>query len=170
MSTRNKNEHRINGEVRFPEVRIIGNHNGVIVSSFEAMQLAREEGKDLILINESANPPVVRIEEYSKFLYDNKQREKQAKKNQKKVELKEIKLSVVIADHDLEVKARKANEFLEKGNKVKCNLMMKGRQNQNKEQGEIVMLKFAELLSEMGVPEHLPKLQGNKWLMTVKPK
>ena len=170
MSTINRKEHKINGQVRFPEVRVIGNHNGVILSSYEALQLAREEGKDLILINELAKPPVVKIEEYSKFIYDNKQREKQAKKNQKKTELKEIKLSIVIADHDLEVKARKANEFLTKGHKVKCNLQMRGRQNQNKEQGEIVMLKFAELLSDLGIPEHLPKLQGNKWAMTIKPK
>jgi translation initiation factor IF-3 len=169
-NTRDKKEHRINGQVRFPEVRVVGDYNGAIMSSYDALQEARKEGKDLILITENGKPPVVRIEEYSKYIYDLKQREKEVKKNQKKVETKQIKLSVVIADHDLETKSKQGNKFLSKGNKVKCTLQMRGRQNQNKQHGEIVMLKFAELLSEFGSPENMPKLSGNKWEMIIKPK
>lgn len=164
------NKNKLNNQVRFPKVRVIGEGNGDIMSSYDAFQLAKSQGKDLILITENANPPVVKIEEYSKFIYDQKQREKKMKQNQKKVELKEIKLSINIADHDLMVKSKKATEFLKKGNKVKCTLMMKGRENQNKQQGEVVMLRFADILSEYGVPESLPKLQGNKWQMTLKQK
>jgi len=167
---RKNTEHKLNNQVRFPKVRVIGDGNGEIMSSYDAFQLAKSQDKDLILISEKADPPVVKIEEYSKFIYDQKQHEKKMKKNQKRVELKELKLSVNIAEHDLMVKAKKGEEFLKKGNKIKCTLMMKGRQNQNKQQGEVVMLKFADILSDIGVPEHLPKLQGNKWQMTLKPK
>jgi len=167
---RNEKEHKLNGQVRFPEVRVIGDHNGEVMSSYDAMQIAKEEGKDLILITENAKPPVVRIEEYSKFMYDIRQREKAAKKNQKKVETKQIKLSMNIADHDLGIKANKASKFLEKGNKVKCVLQMKGRQNQNKDMAELVVLKFVDMLDEYGIPENVPKLNGNKWDVTVRPK
>jgi len=162
--------HKINHEVRFDEVRIIGDHEGIVMSSFDASKLAESEGKDLILINESARPPVVRIEDYSKFIYNERKRDKDRTKNSKKVEMKEIKLSLTIADHDLEVKSKKGTEFLSEGNKIKCSLMMKGRQNAMRGQGEIVMLKFAELLEEFGIPESLPQCKGNKWIMVLKPK
>ena len=139
------------------------------MSSFDASKLAESEGKDLILINEKAKPPIVRIEDYSKFIYNERKRDKERTKNSKKVEMKEIKLSLTIADHDLEIKSSKGSEFLEGGNKVKCSLLMKGRQNAMRGQGEIVMLKFANLLEEVGVPESLPQCQGNKWSMILKP-
>jgi translation initiation factor IF-3 len=113
-----ENKHKINSEVRFPQVRVIGEiGKGQIMSSFEAMKLAQENEKDLILINETATPPVVRIEDYGKFLYEIEKREKESRKNQKKSEMKEISLSANIADHDLTVKSKKALEFLEDGNK-----------------------------------------------------
>lgn len=163
-------KHKINSDVRFPEVRIIGDHDGIIMSSYEAAKLAESQGKDLILINEMAKPPVVKIEDYNKFLYNIEKKEKESKKNSQKSELKEIPLSVTIADNDLMIKSRKANEFLERGDKVKCNLLMKGRQNNMKEQGELVMLKFAKLVEEFGIPEAMPKVEGNRWLMILKPK
>lgn len=168
----NKKEtkHKLNSEVRFPQVRVIGDYNGEVMSSFEASKIAREEGKDLILITENAKPPVVRIEDYNKFLYDISKREKETKKNQKRNETKEIKLSVNIADHDLGVKSKKGIEFLQSGDRVKVTLLMKGRQNMMKDQAELVMLKFADLLEEVGVPESLPKLDGKKFMMFVKPK
>ena len=166
---RKERKHKINGEVRFPEVRVIGDYNQII-SSFEASKLAESEDKDLILINESAKPPVVRIENYQKFIYDQEKREKESQKNVKKTEIKEISLSATIADHDLGVKSKKAIEFLEDGDKVKLSLLMKGRQNNMKEQGELVMLKFAKLVEEYGSPEALPKNEGNRWLMMLKPK
>lgn len=163
-------KHKINGEVRFPEVRVIGSYNGQIMSSFEASKIAQEEGVDLILINENANPPIVRIEDYGKFIYDSEKKEREAKKNVHKTQLKEIPLSLNIADHDLGIKAKKALEFLEGGDKVKLSLLMKGRQMSMKENGEIVMLKFAHFVEELGIPEALPKLEGNRWNMIIKPK
>ena len=163
-------KHKINGEIRFPEVRVIGSYNGQIMSSFEASKIAQEEGVDLILINENATPPIVRIEDYGKFLYDSEKKEKEAKKNVHKTQLKEISLSLNIADHDLGIKAKKALEFLEGGDKVKLSLLMKGRQMAMKTNGEIVMLKFAQFVEELGIPEALPKLEGNRWNMIIKPK
>ena len=163
-------KHKINGEVRFPQVRVIGEFNGQLMSSFEASKLAQEAGLDLILINENANPPVVRIEDYQKFIYDSEKREKESQKNVHKSQLKEISLSLTIADHDLGIKAKKALEFLEDGDKVKLSLLMRGRQNNMKENGELVMLKFAQLVEQVGIPEALPKLEANRWNMTIKPK
>ena len=140
------------------------------MSSFEASKIAQEEGVDLILINENATPPIVRIEDYGKFIYDSEKKEREAKKNVHKTQLKEIPLSLNIADHDLGIKAKKALEFLEGGDKVKLSLLMKGRQMSMKENGEIVMLKFAHFVEELGIPEALPKLEGNRWNMIIKPK
>ena len=163
-------KHKINAEVCFPQVRVIGNYNGQIMSSFEAAKIAQEEGVDLILINENATPPVVRIEDYGKFLYDLEKREKEAQKNVHKVQMKEISLSLNIADHDLGVKAKKANEFLQNGDKVKLSLLMKGREMNMKDNGQIVLLKFAQLVETSGIPESLPKLEGTRWNMILKPK
>jgi translation initiation factor IF-3 len=165
------NKHKINSEVRFPQVRVVGDiGQGKIMSSFEASKLAQENEKDLILISETGNPPVVRIEDYGKFLYELEKREKESRKNQKKSEMKEISLSATIADHDLGVKSKKALEFLEDGNKVKLTLLLKGRQNNMAQQGQLVILKFATLVEESGAPESLPKLEGSKWVMIIKPK
>jgi translation initiation factor IF-3 len=164
-------KHKINGEVRFPDVRVSGEiGKGEIMSSYEASKLAESLGKDLILIAENANPPVVKIEDYGKFLYENEKREKESRKNQKKTELKEVQLSLNIADHDLGIKSKKALEFLNDGNKVKCSLLLKGRENNMADQGQVVMLKFATLLEELGIPENMPKLEGRKWNMIIKPK
>jgi len=164
-------KHKTNGEVRFPQVRVSGEiGQGKIMSSYEASKLAEQHEKDLILISENANPPVVKIEDYGKFLYEIEKREKESRKNQKKSETKEISLSANIADHDLSVKSKKAIEFLEEGNKVKLSLLLKGRQHNMANQGQVVMLKFATLVDEVGVPEAMPKLEGSKWNMILKPK
>jgi translation initiation factor IF-3 len=164
-------KHKTNGEVRFPQVRVTGEiGQGQIMSSYEASKLAESNGKDLILISENANPPVVKIEDYGKFLYEFEKREKENKKNQKKSDVKEISLSANIADHDLSVKSKKALEFLEDGNKVKLTLLLKGRQHNMSQQGQVVMLKFATLVEESGIPEAMPKLEGSKWNMILKPR
>lgn len=170
MAKQKIRKHKINGEVRFPEVRILGDYDGKITSSYEAYKLAESEGKDLILISDTSNPPVVRIEEYNKFLYNIEQKEKAARKNSKKSEMRELVLSPTIADHDLGIKSKKAVEFLERGDKVKCSLQMRGRQLSMKEQGQIVMLKFAKLVEEVGVPEGLPRFEGGRWHMILKQK
>lgn len=166
-----ENRHKINSEVRFPEVRLSGDiRPGEIMSSYEASKLAESLGKDLILITENGKPPVVRIEDYGKFIYEIEKREKESKRNQKKTEVKEIQLSLNIADHDLIIKSKKASEFLKNGSKVKCSLLLKGRQHAMSDSGNIVMLKFATLLEEEGIPESMPKLEGSKWNMILKPK
>jgi translation initiation factor IF-3 len=165
-----KRAHKINEEVRFPEVRVVGNLDGKIMSSREAFNLAQDSNMDLILINENANPPVVRIEDYNKFLYKIEKAEKERKKNSTQSVLKELKLSTEISDHDLNTKAKKGEEFLKEGNRIKCTIQLKGRQKASPERGEIIMLKFADILSEFGIPEDLPKLEGSKWNMIIKPK
>ena len=165
-----KRKHKINSEVRFPKVRLVGKGEPQVMSSYEASQIAINEGKDLILINENQDPPIVRIEDYNKFLYDTEKKEKENKKNAVKTIVKEIQLSPEISDNDLNTKIRKGKEFLEDGNKIKCVIQLKGRQRANPERGEAVMLRFAQSLQEVGIPENLPKLEGGKWLMIMKTK
>jgi translation initiation factor IF-3 len=140
------------------------------MSSFEASKLAQSLGKDLILINEHQNPPIVKIEDYNKFIYNLEKAEKEKKKNTIKSEIKEIQLSCEIASNDLQTKARKAKEFIEDGDKVRLVLPLKGRQKQMSERGESVLERFYELLSDICIHEDLPKLEGSKWTMTIKAK
>jgi len=165
-----KKLHKLNGEIRFPEVRIIGNEERLVMSSYEAYNLAQERDLDLILINETSNPPVVKIEEYTKFLYNITKKMKEQKKNSTASELKEIQLSPNIADNDLNTKVKKSIEFLTRGDKVKCVLVLKGREKAMPEKGELVMLKFATMLEEVGTPEKMPVLESSKWFMIIKPK
>jgi translation initiation factor IF-3 len=166
-----KKLHKLNSEVRYDQVRVIEEGKApLITTSYEASKIAQDQGKDLILINENANPPVVRIEDYQKFLYNFERSEKEKRKNTSKNETKEIQLSCTIASNDLNTKSKKALEFLEDGSKVKCVVQLKGRQKAMPEQGELVLLKFAEILSDIGQLEFLPKLEGGRWLMIIKPK
>jgi len=163
-------KHRINGEVRFDKVRLIDESGSRIMSSQEASILAKNLSLDLILINEKADPPVVKIEDYSKFIYQQEKQEKINKKKQKAAEVKEVQLSPEIGDHDLNTKLSKAVEFLEKGNKVKVVLQLRGRQKAHPDRGQIVSLKFIDLLSEVGDPETLPKYENFRFITLIKPK
>jgi translation initiation factor IF-3 len=163
--------HKINSDIYYPKVRVVG--EGVepgILNTKEAIDLAFTMGKDLILITENAVPPVAKIEDYSKFLYNQEKQEKERRKNSSKNETREIQLSVSIADNDLNTKAKKAKEFLLSDNKVKCVIQLKGRQKAMPEQGELVMLKFANTLADVGTPESMPKLDGGRWIMILKSK
>ena len=162
--------HKINSEVRLPQVRVIGIGEPKLMSSYDASQLAQSEGKDLILINESQTAPIVKIEDYNKFLYVLEKENKLKKKNSIKSQIKEIQLSPDIADNDLNTKARKGKEFLSEGDKIKIVLQLKGRQKQAPERGEITMLKFVSLLENEGMAESMPKLEGGRWFMMMKPK
>lgn len=162
--------HKINGEVRFPLVRLIGDGESQLISSYEASKMAEDEGLDLILINENAAPPVVKIADYKKFIYQLEKNEKERKRNTTKVETKEMQLTTEIGENDLKTKARKCSEFLEHGDKVRCVLQLKGRQKSMPERGEAVMLKMLELLSDVGEPELFPKLENGKWVSMIKPK
>jgi translation initiation factor IF-3 len=168
--TTKERKHKINQEVRFPQVRLIGLDEVKILSSFDAFKLAQSMGKDLILINENQSPPIVRIEDYNKFIYEQEKAAKEKKKNQTKSILKEIQLSCEIAINDLITKSRKAKEFITNGDKVRCVIQLRGRQKQMPERGESVMYKFYELLEEVGQYEDQPKLENDKWSMTIKPK
>ncbi len=170
MNKKRQRKHKINSEVRFEKVRLVGKGEPTVMSSYEASQIALSEEKDLILINENQDPPIVIIEDYNKFLYDTEKKEREKKRNATKTIVKEIQLSPEISDNDLNTKIKKGKEFLEDGNKIKCVIQLKGRQRANPERGEAVMLKFAQSLQEYGTPEHLPKLEGGKWLMMVKTK
>jgi translation initiation factor IF-3 len=163
-------KHKINSEVRFPSVRVIKDGESLIMSSFDASKLAQSEGKDLILINENQDPPIVRIEDYNKFIYDFEKAQKLKQKNTQKIELKEIQLSCDIAVNDLQTKARKAKEFLEEGHKVRCALRLKGRQKSMPERGRNVLERFYEILMDISQHEELPKYDGDKWQMTLKQK
>jgi translation initiation factor IF-3 len=164
------NKHKLNNEVRFPQVRLVGFYDDpILMSSYEASKLAEENELDLILINENQDPPIVRIEDYKKFLYDTEKAEKEKKKNSVKSITKEIQLSPEISENDLNTKIKKGLEFLEDGNKIKVVLQLKGRQKATPQRGELTMLKFAKSIDENGTLESLPKLEGGRWFMMVKP-
>jgi len=161
-------KHKINSEVRFSQVRLIGMGEPKILSSYEASKIAESLGKDLILINESQNPPIVKIEDYNKFIYELEKAEKEKKKNTIKSELKEIQLSCEIAINDLITKSRKAKEFLNDGDKVRCVIQLRGRQKSMPERGQSVMNKFYEMIEDVGQYENEPKLKNDKWFMIIK--
>jgi translation initiation factor IF-3 len=168
---KNQPKHKINSNIRCSEVRLIGYFDEPkLIKTEEAQKIAHSEELDLVLINENQTPPIAKIIDYKKFLYDTERAEKERKKNSNKSTVKEIQLSVDIAENDLNTKSRKAIEFLKNGDKVKCSLMLKGRQKSSPERGELTMLKFVTLVEEHGSLESLPILQGGKWNMMIKPK
>jgi len=170
MQKRLKN--RINEQIKVNEVRLVSLPEGYtdgIYKIEEALKLAKEMELDLIELSSNANGTICKIMECSKFQYEMKKKERDAKKNQKSVQLKEIGLSPNIGEHDLETKVRKSKEFLKDGDKVKATMLFKGRTIAFKDRGELVMLKFADLLSEIGIPESLPKMEGKKMLFIIKP-
>src|SRR6202008_19732 len=164
-------EHRINDRIRVPQVRLVGDNVTVgIYPTEEARRIAREQELDLVEISPNANPPVCKVIDYKKFLYEKKRKEKEMKSNAKQSEVKEIRFTPGTDDHDFDFKAKHAEKFLKEGNKVKAYVQFKGRAIQFKERGELVLLKFAERLAEIGQPEGLPKLEGKRMLMIISPK
>lgn len=166
---------KMNEQIRANEVRLIGDENsyftpGNIYSLSQAKSIAAEMGLDLILVSANANPPVCRIVEAGKFRYELKQRQKDIESKQTKVEVKEIRLTPTIGDSDVEFKLVHAKNFLEKGNIVRLNLMFKGRMIVHQDLGKKVILEFAQSLEDYGVAEGMPKLQGKRMLMDIKPK
>lgn len=157
------NKHlRVNKEIRARELRVIGPEGEQlgILSLHDALLRAEDAGLDLVEIVPTATPPVGKIIDYGKFRYDQTKREKENKKAQHQVKVKEIKLSPNIDEHDLQVKIRHAREFLEKGNKVKVSLMFRGREMMHTKLGEEVMAKFIAALEEISMAELMPKLLG----------
>ena len=136
----------------------------------DAVRLAEEMGLDLVEISPTANPPVCKIVDYKKFLYERKKKQKEIKAKSAKVVVKEIRLGPNIDDHDFNFKLRHAIKFLEEGAKVKVDVFFKGRTIIYKEKGEYILLKFAADLEEFGKVEQLPRLEGKRMIMVIAPK
>lgn len=166
-----KDQTQINALIRDKEVRLIdadGTMVGV-VSSREAQLRANEKELDLVKISPGANPPVCKIMDYGKFLYEQNKREKEAKKKQTIVELKEIRLSAKIEEHDFNFKVKNAQKFLEDGDKVKVSIRFRGREMNYTVNGREVMNKFADLLQEFGKMEKPPVMEGRSMTMMLVP-
>lgn len=161
----------INEKITVPEVRVVG--EGIeagIYPSKKALEMAREAGLDLVMITEKAVPPVCRIVDYKKFLYEQKKKEKELKAKQQKVVIKEIRFGPQTDDHDYDFKKRHARSFLEEGSKLKAYVFFKGRSIIFKDQGELLLLRLAQDLEDIGKVESLPKLEGKRMIMMMAPK
>ncbi len=175
-------EHRINGLIRVPEIRLVGDlleELGELVGeeikvgvykTNQALTWAEKAGLDLVEITPNAVPPVCRIVDYSKFLYQKKKREKEIKSNTVKTVIKEIRFTTETGEHDLEFKVRHAIEFLKEGSKVRAYVQFKGRGITFINRGELLLLKFIQALDEYGQPEALPKMEGKRMTVTLNPK
>jgi translation initiation factor IF-3 len=164
-------EHKINEYIRHPEVRLVGENIPVGVYPIkQALDMAIEKGLDLVEISPNAVPPVCRIVDYNKFLYEKKKKEKEIKAHSKKVEVKEIRFTPNTDDHDVEFKVKHAENFLKEGNKVRAYVMFRGRAIVFKERGELLLLQFADRLKEIAAVEQLPLLEGKRMMMTLAPK
>jgi len=157
--------------IRVPQVRLVGDNIEVGVYSIqEALKMAQEQALDLVEISPNADPPVCKIIDYNKFLYEKKRKEKEMKAKSKASEVKEIRFTPNTDDHDFDFKAKHAEKFLKEGNKVKAYVQFKGRAIQFKERGELLLLKFAERLNDSGVLEGMPKMEGKRMLAIWAPK
>jgi len=167
-----ENPHRINDEITAPQVRVVGENvePNLVLSIKEAIRLADEMELDLIEISPKADPPVCRIADYQKFLYQQKKKAKEIKAKQVKVVIKEIRFGPQTDDHDYNFKLKHAENFLKEGAKVKAYVFFRGRSIVFKEQGEILLLRFANDLEEYARVELMPKLDGKKMNMILAPK
>ncbi len=167
-----KQETEINSNIRDAEVRVVGADGSQlgIMSSRKANELAEEQGLDLVKISPNANPPVCKIMDYGKFVFDKSKREKEQRKNQKVVALKEVQLSMTIEQHDVDIKAKSALKFLQNGDKVKVSIRMSGRQQAYSDRGIETENAFAESLAEVAVIEKPAKVEGRHIIMVLAPK
>ena len=164
-------EHRTNNMIRVPNVRLVGENVTVgVYPTTEALKMAQDQALDLVEISPNAHPPVCKIIDYNKFLYEKKRKEKEMKAKSKASEVKEIRFTPNTDDHDFDFKAKHAEKFLKDGDKVKAYVQFKGRAIQFRERGELLLLKFAERLNEVGVLEGMPKMEGKRMLAIWAPK
>ena len=164
-------EHRTNRMIRVPEVRLVG--EGIepgVYPTDKALAIAEAQGLDLVEISPNATPPVCKVIDYKKFLYEKKRKEKEMKANAKQSEVKEIRFTPSTDDHDFDFKSKHAEKFIKEGDKVKAYVQFKGRAIMFKERGELLLLKFAERLSEIAVLESMPKMEGKRMLVIFAPK
>lgn len=167
----NKAQFRINNQIRVSAVRLVGdNVEQGVVSIQEALKIAEAQGLDLVEISPKVDPPVCRVVDYSKFLYQQKKKQKEIKSKSVKVVVKEIRFGPNTDEHDYNFKLKHAQKFLEEGAKVKAFVFFKGRSILFKEQGEILLLRFAQDLEEIGKVEKLPILEGKRMIIFIAPK
>ncbi|MDP4088425.1 MAG: translation initiation factor IF-3 [Bacillota bacterium] len=160
----------INENIREKEIRLAAGEESRIMSTREALEMAREKELDLVMISPNAVPPVCRIMDYNKFLYEQAKKQKEARKNQKVVDIKEVRLSATIEDHDITIKANNAIRFLSDGDKVKVSIRFKGRQNNYTSNGNKVFESFLLKLDGFGVIEKSAQLEGKNMFMVLAPK
>lgn len=165
-----RNQYRVNGQIHVREVRVVSDDGSQVMPTRQALDLAHQQGVDLVEISPNAQPPVCRLIDYSKFLYQQKKRAKEMKQKQVRVEVKEIRFGPQTDDHDYQFKLKHAKEFLEEGNKVRAYVFFRGRSILFKEQGEVLLLRFANDLEEYAKVEQLPKLEGKKMFLFLAPK
>ena len=165
-----KRQYRVNEQIHVREVRVVSDNGSEVMSTRKAQDLARQQGVDLVEISPNAQPPVCRLIDYSKFLYQQKRRQKELKQKQVKQEVKEIRFGPQTDEHDYQFKLKHAQEFLTEGNKVRAYVFFRGRSILFKEQGEVLLLRFANDLEELGKVEQMPKLEGKKMFLYLAPK
>lgn len=166
-----KNNYRINEQIRSREVRLVGDDvESTVMPTHKAIQLAEQKGVDLVEISPNAQPPVCRLIDFSKFLYQQKKRQKELKAKQVKIEVKEIRFGPQTDEHDYNFKLKHAKDFLTEGDKVKAYVFFRGRSILFKEQGEVLLLRFANDLEEYGKVEQMPVLEGKRMIIFIAPK
>ncbi|MEB3344394.1 translation initiation factor IF-3 [Aquimarina gracilis] len=163
--------HRINQKIRVDEVRLVGDNVEVgVYPTRKALEIAEEQGLDLVEISPKAVPPVCKVMDYKKFLYEQKKRDKALKAKATKVVIKEIRFGPNTDEHDYEFKKKHAIKFLSEGAKLKAYVFFKGRSIIYKDQGQILLLRLAQELEEYGKVEQMPKLEGKRMIMFIAPK
>lgn len=165
-----KFQYRVNEQIRAREVRVVSDGGAEVMPTRKALEQAHHEGLDLVEISPNAQPPVCRIIDYSKFLYQQKKHQKEMKQKQVKQEVKEIRFGPQTDEHDYQFKLKHAQDFLNDGNKVRAYVFFRGRSILFKEQGEVLLLRFANDLEELAKVEQLPKLEGKKMFLYLTPK
>lgn len=165
-------DQRVNEEIRAREVRLIGQDGQQlgIMSPREALRMAQEQGLDLVEVAASAKPPVCRLMDYGRYRYEQSKREREARKRQKIINIKEVKLRLRIEEHDFQVKLRNAVRFLEDGDKVKVTIMFRGRELSHADLGRKLCNKLAQEVKEIAVVEKLPSIEGRNMVMILSPK
>ncbi|WP_415191949.1 translation initiation factor IF-3 [Psychroserpens sp.] len=166
-----EDQHKINSKIRAEKIRLVGNNIEVgIYETKAALAIADEQGLDLVEISPKADPPVCKVMDYKKFLYEQKKRDKALKSKATKVTIKEIRFGPQTDDHDYEFKKKHAEKFLKDGAKLKAFVFFKGRSIIFKEQGQILLLRLAQDLEELGKVEQMPRLEGKRMTMFIAPK
>ncbi len=168
---RKQDPHRINESIKEQVVRVVGDdvEQGIYPIK-EALEIADEKGLDLVEIAPTANPPVCKVMDYKKFLYEQKKKQKEIKANTAKVVTKEIRMGPNTDDHDFNFKVKHAIKFLQEGSKLKVFVFFKGRSIIYKDKGELILLRFAQEIEDYGKVEQMPKLEGKRMIMLVSPK